>query len=177
MKKKILQKILEWMVFVRNKVWSPILASWEKWRYPDLFKTGAEIRKNLNIHTVKQLTDYLQKEDFTWQSDPLGGACDYESYPEITLALKGGDCDDFARLAVELLGNNYQKVWKVYCYSGNIYEGHVMVLFYNENGWKLLSNTSFLDLGKEIQNPGEKAAQIFFGEKLFIFAVEKIKDN
>ena len=175
-KSKLLEKFLEWMVYIRNKTWSPFFANLEKWRYSSLFKQGAKIRAILKIHTVKQLVEYLHAYDFQWENDPLYGAYDYESYPEITLATRRGDCDDFARLGIDLLKHSYQKVWKVYCYNGSIYEGHVMVLFYNKNGWKLLSNTNAYDLGKNLDNPGQTAAECFFGDQLFVYAVEKIKD-
>lgn len=171
-----LNKLLEWGVYLRNKTWSPFFAEIEKRRFPNLYKQGREIRMGLKIYTVKQLCEYLEQNDFRWESDPLYGSVDYESYPEITLAKKKGDCDDYSRLAVELLQDNYQKVWKLYCF-GKLFDGHAVALFYNQNGWKVLSNTEFFDLGKDSTNIAERAAKLFYGDRLSSYAIEKVKDK
>ena len=164
-------------VYFREKALSPFLAKIEKKLKPLLFEDGAKKLKELKekCNTVTDFEHYMERVSFRWIIDPFFGLLDFTSYPEMTIAKRTGDCDDFAELAIVLLKPHFQKVWRIYSFS-KFTKGHVMALFYNGFNWQLISNTKKLLVTEDGANIFERCVEAWHGPGAIKgFYVEEIK--
>jgi hypothetical protein len=168
--------IMRALLKLRKWVWSPLLAFVERKISPKLYEQGKEklVEAKARCNSVDEYMSYAQELSLHWTNDPLNGAIDFTSYPEITIAKCSGDCDDLARLAIEVLKDNYEEIYEVYCFSG-LFDGHVMALFFDGHRWQLISNTVRIYEAFSRDGVFENAARAFHGGRLKFYHVERMK--
>ena len=113
-------KLVRIFIKLRKWIWSPLLAFIERKLNPEKYKKGTLYLASLKeeCETVDEYIKFIRERNFKWAQDALGGFIDFTSYPEITIAKGEGDCDDLARLAVEILKDKFKEVYELYCFKG-----------------------------------------------------------
>lgn len=169
-------KLIKMVIKLRKWIWSPILAFLEKKSYPNIYKIGKEKLKEAKekCKNIDEYVNYAQENQIFWRADPLFGVIDYTSVPEITLGKGCGDCDDLARVAINILKDHYQEVYELYTFPAP-FEGHIMALFYDGEKWQLLSNTLCIYEAFTDEDIMERAARAYAGSRLMFYHAERVK--
>jgi len=163
-------------LFIRKHITSPLFSYIEKATHPSLVEQGGRELKELKSKCTS-ITDYvhfINRMNFKWSNDPIWGILDYTSCPEMTVAGRGGDCDDFAALAIEVLKPHFEKSWLLYTLKG-IHKAHVMALFFNGFRYQLLSNGEKIFETENEDELFERCAEAYYGTRIQHFLVEEIK--
>jgi len=163
-------------LFIRKYITSPLLSRLEKAIHPGLIEQGTRELRELK-EKCSSITDYIHfinRMNFRWSNDPIWGILDYTSSPEITVAARTGDCDDFAALAIEVLNPYFEKIWILYTLKG-LRGAHVMVVFFNGFKYQLLSNGEKIFETEEEDELFERCAEAYYGTRVQHFIAEEIK--
>jgi hypothetical protein len=112
-----------------------------------------------------EIAKYFATNDWSWQSDPLGGSVDFTSKLWVICAKRGGDCDDFAALWKHLLEKHGRTETLI---TGKKYAFHKMVI-YTEHGTDICHLLSNLRVRCSVHiSQKEDLMTDFYGDKTWI---------
>ena len=95
---------------------SKIASALEEARYSNKrAQAVAEFDKFCSDVSLSSAPQVLTTRGFKWRADPIHGLLDYVSTPWVTWLKQCGDCDDFARLYLEIAKK--QGILGGYCFS------------------------------------------------------------
>lgn len=139
--------------------WIPagVQALWWREHKRDALHTLETLERMAPNHV--DLVNYFASSDWSWKSDPLGGALDFTSKLWVICARRGGDCDDFAALWRHLMGPHGEVETLV---TGKKYSFHKMVIYTSNGVCYLFSNLRLFGVSPEEQK--ETLMNAFYGE-------------
>lgn len=121
----------------------------------------------LAADTPYKLAEILDEKSFGWFADPWNGMLDFTRWAIVTVAKRGGDCDDFARLAYKALKGKYTIEIVVVLRKGpatpqHPYWGHVMLFIEVPGGWQIFSNKKLYRSGMIFEKRSD-AVEAWYG--------------
>jgi hypothetical protein len=108
------------------------------------------------VQSIREVECVLKQ--IKWTPDRFG---DWIQAPELTWGLKRGDCEDLARLAVELLKRGDIEGWLLSVILKPAGYSHAVCVFLNEGRWFYFSNSKLIETGyRELYNKENYADEL-----------------